>query len=220
MRSPRERTGRSGAIRGWPCDCARESTDALDPRDQIDIRQTRLPLGIALEMHDANQLSDPGAWTLQPATGGLRKISDLTDVFPTRRYLQRPPKETPFRGGLDRRCARRRSRLELRDDLAIESDESITEDLVLDSLPVRPKRLPLNVFVPIVRRGSRRRADAIARAQVDPSHADAGGRAMKLVFLPHVREGIAPTSSAAAQAQASVGCVSNRLGVKRATSVA
>ena len=124
--------------------------DALDARDQIDIRQTRLPLGIDLEMHDANQLSDPGAWTLQPATGGLRKISDLTDVFPTRRYLQRPPKETPFRGGLV--CGARVGGhgWSFRSDLAVESDESLTEDLVLDSLPVRPKRVPLQVFVPMV----------------------------------------------------------------------
>jgi Family of unknown function (DUF6603) len=124
--------------------------DALDPRDQIDIRQTRLPLGIDLEMHDANQLSDPGAWTLQPATGGLRKISDLTDVFPTRRYLQRPPKETPFRGGLVSGARVGGHGWSFRSDLAVESDESLTEDLVLDSLPVRPKRAPLQVFVPMV----------------------------------------------------------------------
>jgi hypothetical protein len=124
--------------------------DALDPRDQIDIRQTRLPLGIDLEVHDANQLSDPGAWTLQPATGGLRKISDLTDVFPTRRYLQRPPKETPFRGGLVSGARVGGHGWSFRSDLAVESDESLTEDLVLDSLPVRPKRAPFQVFVPMV----------------------------------------------------------------------
>ncbi len=33
-------------------------------------------------------------------------MSDLTDVFPTRRYLRKPPKDQPFRGGL----ATRRSR--------------------------------------------------------------------------------------------------------------
>jgi len=123
--------------------------DALDARDQIDIRQTRLPLGIALEVHDANQLSDPGAWTLQPATGELRKVSDLTDVFPTRRYLKRPPKETPFRGGLASGARVAGHGWSFRADLAIESDESLTEDLVLDSLPVRPKRMPLHVFVPM-----------------------------------------------------------------------
>jgi hypothetical protein len=121
--------------------------EALDPRDQIDIRQTRLPLGIALEVHDANRLSDPGAWTLQAATGGLAKISDLTDVFPTRRYLQKPPKETPFRGGLA--CGARvgGQGWSFRADLAVESDESTTEDLVLDSLPVPPHRVKRGVRV-------------------------------------------------------------------------
>ncbi|HEY9463910.1 MAG TPA: DUF6603 domain-containing protein [Vicinamibacterales bacterium] len=126
-----------------------ENADAVDPRDQIDIRQTRLPLGINLEVHDANTLSDPGAWTLQPATSGLTKVSDLTDVFPTRRYLQRPPKETPFRGGLVSGARVAGQGWSFRSDLAVESDESLTEDLVLDSLPVRPKRLPLHVFVPM-----------------------------------------------------------------------
>ena len=37
----------------------------------------------------------------------------------------------------------------VRDDLTIESDESITEDLVLDSLPIKPPRAPINIFVPI-----------------------------------------------------------------------
>jgi hypothetical protein len=124
--------------------------EALDPRDQIDIRQTRLPLGIDLEVHDANQLSDPGAWTLQPVTAELRKVSDLTDVFPTRRYLQRPSKETPFRGGLVSGARVGGHGWSVRADLAIESDESLTEDLVLDSLPIRPKRVPFNVFVPMV----------------------------------------------------------------------
>ena len=106
-------------------------------------------LGIGLEMHDANQLSDPGAWMLQPATGGLRKVADLTDVFPTRRYLRRPPKETPFRGGLVSGVRMGGHGWSVPSELAVESDESLTEDLVLDSLPVKPKRLPLNIFVPI-----------------------------------------------------------------------
>jgi hypothetical protein len=124
--------------------------DGLDPRDQIDIRQTRLPLGIDLEVHDANPLSDPGAWTLQPASSGLRKVSDLTDVFPTRRYLKRPPKETPFRGGLVSGARVGGHGWSFRADLAVESDESLTEDLVVDSLPVRATRMPVNVVVPMV----------------------------------------------------------------------
>jgi len=125
------------------------SDDALDSRDQIDIRQTRLPLGIDLEVNDANRLSDPGAWTLRTGTGGLAKVSDLIDVFPTRRYLQRPPKEMPFRGDLA--CGARvgGEGWSFRRDLAVESDESSTEDLVLDSLPVPPQRVSRDVRVAI-----------------------------------------------------------------------
>jgi hypothetical protein len=126
------------------------STDALDPRDQIDIRQTRLPLGIALEVHDANRLSDPGAWTLKPASGGLAKISDLTDVFPTRRYLQKPPKETPFRGGLVSGTRVGGQGWNAPTALAIVSDESLTEDLVLDSLPLPPQRVTPVIRVHLV----------------------------------------------------------------------
>jgi hypothetical protein len=114
--------------------------EVLDPRDQIDIRQTRLPLGVDLEVYDAHRLSDPGVWTLQPDTGGLAKVSDLTDVFPTRRYLAKPPKETPFRGGLPSGVRVGGQGWSARTDLAIESDESMTEDLVLDSIPARPPR--------------------------------------------------------------------------------
>jgi len=127
-----------------------QSTDALDPRDQIDIRQTRLPLGIALEVHDANRLSDAGVWTLAPASGGLAKVSDLTDVFPTRRYLQKPPKETPFRGGLVSGARVGGQGWTVPTTLAIESDESLTEDLVLDSLPVPPQRVRPDLRVHLV----------------------------------------------------------------------
>lgn len=124
--------------------------DALDPRDQIDIRQTRLPLGIGLEVHDANGLSDPGEWMLRPATDGLVKISTLTDVFPTRRYLRKPPKETAFRGGLMSGLRVGGQGWTFRAELAIESDESTTEDLVLDSLPVPPHRVAGDVRVQMV----------------------------------------------------------------------
>ncbi|HEU4694465.1 MAG TPA: DUF6603 domain-containing protein [Vicinamibacterales bacterium] len=125
------------------------SDDALDPRDQIDIRQTRLPLGIDLEVHDANSLADRGAWTLRPATQGLTKVSDLTDVFPTRRYLRKPPKETPFRGGLTSGVRVGGAGWTFTPALAIESDEGTTEDLVLDSLPTPPKRVKSDVRVPL-----------------------------------------------------------------------
>jgi hypothetical protein len=122
---------------------------ALDPRDQIDIRQTRLPLGVDVEVYDAHRLSDPGTWTLQSDTGGLAKVSDLTDVFPTRRYLARPPKETPFQGGLASGVRVGGQGWSVRTDLAIESDESITEDLVLDSIHAPPRRVASHVRVPL-----------------------------------------------------------------------
>ena len=128
----------------------RGTDEALDSRDRIDIRQNRLPLGIDLEVHDANQLSDSGVWTLQPASGGLQRVSDLTDVFPTRRYLQRPPKETPFRGGLVSGTRVGGGGWTFVRNLAVESDEGLTEDLVLDSLPLPPHRVPLSIRVRLV----------------------------------------------------------------------
>jgi hypothetical protein len=121
--------------------------DVLDPRDQVDVRQTRLPLGVALEVHDANELADRGAWTLRPASAGLDKIADLTDVFPTRRYLRKPPKEAPFRGGLVSGVRLGSRNWTLNRDLAVPSDEDVTEDLVLDSLPAPPTRTRVPVRV-------------------------------------------------------------------------
>ena len=125
------------------------ANDALDPRDQIDVRQTQLPLGIALEVYDANGLSDAGTWRLV-GTGGVAKMSDLTDVFPTRRYLRKPPKDQPFRGGLAS-GARFGSTAWSVPAGAVASDESLTEDRVLDSLMVPPPQPatghPLNVGV-------------------------------------------------------------------------
>jgi hypothetical protein len=124
--------------------------DALAPRDQIDVRQSQLPLGIALEVYDASGLSDAGTWRLT-GTSGIAKMDDLTDVFPTRRYLRKPPKETPFRGGLV--CGARFGSTvwSVPPGLAVKSDESLTEDKVLDSLMVPPPQpaphTPLNVGI-------------------------------------------------------------------------
>ena len=110
------------------------SEDAFDPHDQLDVRQTQLPLGINLEVNDANTLADPGTWKLTP-TAGLAKVADLTDVFPTRRYLRKPPKEVPFRGGLA--CGARFGGAGWQvPGNAVPSDESSTEDSVQDTLPV------------------------------------------------------------------------------------
>jgi hypothetical protein len=125
------------------------SEELLDPRDQIEIRQTRLPLGIALEVHDANELADPGTWSLRSTSPGVRKLADLTDAFPTRRYLKRPPKETPFRGGITSGARLGATDWTLNRSLAMPSDEQTTEDLVLDSLPAPPtrQRVPVRVRI-------------------------------------------------------------------------
>ena len=121
------------------------SEDAMDPHDQLDVRQAQLPLGIDLEVNDANTLADPGTWTLS-ATGGLTKIADLTDVFPTRRYLRKPPKDRAFRGGLAAGARFGGAGWTVAQG-AVESDESATEDSIQDTLPVdAPRtRVPIRV---------------------------------------------------------------------------
>ena len=182
------------------------ANDALDPRDQIDVRQTQLPLGIALEVYDANGLSDAGAWRLV-GTGGVAKMSDLTDVFPTRRYLRKPPKDQPFRGGLAS-GARFGSTAWSVPAGAVASDESLTEDRVLDSLMVPPPQPatghPLNVGLDFaeailiaaptraVERKWTRHAVALEAAVVN------------LFFLPFVRQGLTPAANAGARANVSV----------------
>jgi hypothetical protein len=88
-------------------------------------------------------------WALQPVTAGLAKLADVTDVFPTRRYLARPPGETPFRGGLVSGARLGATGWTLNRALAIASNEDETEDLVLDSLPAPPQRtrIPVRVLV-------------------------------------------------------------------------
>jgi hypothetical protein len=122
--------------------------DALDPRDEIDIRQSVLPLGVAVEVNDANPLADGGTWTLRPTSPALARISDLKAAFPTRRYLERPPKETPFRGDLGSGIRVGGKGWTFRASLAVDSDEELTDDLVLDSLPQPPRHEPPRVRVP------------------------------------------------------------------------
>jgi len=136
---------------GVPVRLRATAQDALDPRDEIDIRQSVLPLGVPVEVNDANRLSDAGTWTLRPTSPALAKITDLTDAFPTRRYLERPPKETPFRGGLMSGIRVGGKGWTLKTTLAVDSDEELTEDLVLDSLPQPPRREPARVRVPFTR---------------------------------------------------------------------
>jgi hypothetical protein len=120
---------------------------AIDPRDQIEVRQSRLPLGTGIEVHDRNPLSDGGTWTLSSTTAGLAKSGDLTDVFPMRRYRAKPPKETPFQRGLVSGARFGGSGWDVHEELAVGSDEDAAEDLVLDSLPQPPRRIRVPVRV-------------------------------------------------------------------------
>jgi hypothetical protein len=125
------------------------SEDAIDPRDQIEVRQSVLPLGTDIEVNDRNTLSDPGTWTLTPTTATLAKLADLTDVFPMQRFRRTPPKETPFQSGLISGARFGGTGWDARNALAVSSDEEQTEDLVLDSLPAAapPRRIKVPVRV-------------------------------------------------------------------------
>jgi hypothetical protein len=125
------------------------SEELLDPRDRVEVRQTALPFGTAIEVHDRNRLSDGGTWTLTPATGAVLKIEDVRDVFPMRRYRKSPPKETPFQSGLACGAVFGNPGWDARRELAVSSDEAATDDLVLDSLPTPPKRVKVPVRVPL-----------------------------------------------------------------------
>jgi hypothetical protein len=73
----------------------------LAPLDEIEVRQARLPFGTRIEVLDGSPLSDAGVWTLSgDASTSVRKLSDLSDVFPERRFAKKPSKERPFRGNL------------------------------------------------------------------------------------------------------------------------
>ena len=102
-------------------------------------------------MNDANPLSDGGTWTLRPTSPALAAITQLTDVFPTRRYIKRPPKEKPFQPGLGSGIRVGGMGWALRAEFAVSSDEDQTEDLVLDTLPQPPRREPGHVRIPLTR---------------------------------------------------------------------
>ena len=180
------------------------SDGAIDSRDQIEVRQSRLPLGTALEVHDRNRLSDGGTWTLTPISAGLVKLADVTDVFPMRRYRAKPPKETPFQDGLaagarfggaglgctQRAGHRQRRRRHRRSGAGQPAGAAAAR---ADSGAHRADR-----------RAGYRSTHARGRSQVDAPRHRAGAGAVKLWFLPFVREGIVPTTAAGARAQAQV----------------
>src|SRR6185369_8990579 len=73
----------------------------LAPRDEIEVRQSRLPFDTRVETMEGNPLTDAGVWTLTcTSTSGIVKLFDVTEPFPERRFLARPSKERPFRSGL------------------------------------------------------------------------------------------------------------------------
>ena len=64
-----------------------------------------------------------------------------------RRYREKPPKETPFQRGLVSGARFGGAGWDVRKELAVGSDEDATEDLVLDSLPVPPRRIRVPIRV-------------------------------------------------------------------------
>ena len=147
-------------------------------------------------------------------------MSDLTDVFPTRRYLQRPPKETPFRGGLVSGArvgghgwsfrAISQSKVTSRSPRIWCSTASRSGRNECLSRSSFPWWMPSSSPRPRDRSNARWTRHVL---RLEDS-------AMKLVFLPHVREGMVPTASAGARAQASVGVRLESPGDSRATSAA
>ena len=105
----------------------------LAPRDEVEVRQSRLPFGTRIETMEGNPLTDAGVWTLTTISGGsITKLADLTEVFPERRFLTHPSKERPFRGGLT--CGARLGRADWDiSSVAIAVDPTGTDDVVVDS---------------------------------------------------------------------------------------
>jgi hypothetical protein len=73
----------------------------LAPSDRLEVRQTCLPLGVAIETAQGNPLSDKGIWALDGnGPNGVKKLADLTGVFAEQCYRAKPSKERPFRNDL------------------------------------------------------------------------------------------------------------------------
>ena len=104
----------------------------LAPRDELEVRQSRLPFNTRVEVMEGSPLSDPGVWTLTcTGASGLVTLFELTDVFPERRFVAEPSKERPFRGGLS--CGARLGRADWDiSTVAIAVDSTATDDVVVD----------------------------------------------------------------------------------------
>ena len=67
----------------------------LAPRDEVEVRQSRLPFGTRIETMESSRLTDAGVWTLTTTSvGSVTKLDDLIDVFPEQRFLDRTVKGT------------------------------------------------------------------------------------------------------------------------------
>jgi hypothetical protein len=122
----------SRRLQALPVKLRSKANTALAPRDEVEVRQSRLPFGTRIETMEGNPLSDAGVWTLTTtSSGSIVKLDDLTDVFPEQRFLTSPSKERPFRAGLV--CG---ARLGRRDwdisTAAIGVDSTATDDVVID----------------------------------------------------------------------------------------
>lgn len=104
----------------------------LAPRDELEVRQSRLPFNTRVEVMEGNRLSDAGVWTLTcTGASGLTKLSDVTDVFPERRFVAAPSQERPFRSGLV--CGARLGRQDWElSAVAIAVDSTATDDVIVD----------------------------------------------------------------------------------------
>ncbi|GAA3349595.1 hypothetical protein GCM10020358_72330 [Amorphoplanes nipponensis] len=110
----------------------RTGASALAPRDEVEVRQSKLPFGTRIETMEGNPLTDAGIWTLTTtSTGSITRLNDLTDVFPEQRFLAVPSKERPFRNGLV--CGARLGRADWEvPAAAVAIDSTATDDLVID----------------------------------------------------------------------------------------
>lgn len=104
----------------------------LAPRDEVEVRQSRLPFGTRVETMEGSRLTDAGVWTLTTTSAGsITKLGDLIEVFPEQRFLAEPSKERPFRSGLV--CGARLGRADWDiSTVAIAVDSTAVDDIVID----------------------------------------------------------------------------------------
>jgi hypothetical protein len=119
-------------VRALPVKLRTGANTALAPRDEVEVRQSRLPFGTLIETMEGSRLTDAGVWTLTTTSvGSITKLADITEVFPEQRFLAEPSKERPFRNGLV--CGARLGRADWDiSTVAIAVDSTATDDVVID----------------------------------------------------------------------------------------